>query len=97
MLRGGETPPVGKGESEILLEWGGFFTGWWEAEEKWFWPFKHFSKLKTAFCEYWTKIKIKISITSVYKDYEIKTKLVQEEWLQLKMKFLLGYNMKIII
>ena len=31
----------------------------------------------------------------VYKEYEIKTKMVEEEWLQLKIKFLLGYNMKI--
>ena len=29
----------------------------------------------------------------VYKEYEI----VQEQWQQLKMKFLLGYNMKIVI
>ena len=31
------------------------------------------------------------------KEYEIKTKMVQEQWLQLKIKFLLGYNMKIVI
>ena len=36
-------------------------------------------------------------MTCVYKKYEIKTKIVQEQWLQLKMKFLLGYNMKIVI
>ena len=29
----------------------------------------------------------------VYKEYEI----VQEQWPQLKLKFLLGYNMKIVI
>ena len=28
----------------------------------------HFSKLKTAFCKYWTSIKIKISMTSVSKN-----------------------------
>ena len=33
----------------------------------------------------------------VYKEYEIKTKIVQEHWLQLKIKFLLGYSMKIVI
>ena len=27
------------------------------------------------------------------KQYEDKIKMVQEQWLQLKMKFLLGYNM----
>ena len=44
-------------------------------------------------------------MTCVYKEYELKIKMVQEHWLQLKMKFLLGYkffgiklgyNMKII-
>ena len=30
--------------------WGGFFTRLWEPEEEWFWQFKPFSKLKTAFC-----------------------------------------------
>ena len=74
--------------------WGDFFTRWWESEEEWFWRFKNFSKLKTAFCEYWTSIKIKISLTCVSKEYEIKTKLVQEQWLQQKnyaVIFLLGY------
>ena len=32
----------------------------------------------------------------VYKEYEIKIKMVYEQWLQLKM-FLLGYSMKIVI
>ena len=36
-------------------------------------------------------------MTSVYKEYEIKTKMVQEQWLQLKMEILVGYNMKIVI
>ena len=35
-------------------------------------------------------------MTCVWKEYEIKTKMVQE-WLQLKMLFLLGYNLKIFI
>ena len=62
-----------------------FFTGWWEPEEEWFWRLELFSKLKTAFCEYWTSIKFK------------KTKMMQEQWLQLKMTFLLGCNLKIVI
>ena len=33
----------------------------------------------------------------MYNEYEIKTKMRQEQWLLLKMKFLLGYNMKIVI
>ena len=32
----------------------------------------------------------------VYKEYEMKTNIVQEQWLQLKMKFLLGYNIEIV-
>ena len=58
----------------------------------------NFSKLETAFCEYWISIKIKISMTCLYKEYEIKTKMAQEQWLQLNMiSFFLGYNMKIVI
>ena len=30
-------------------------------------------------------------MTCVYKEYKVKTKMVQEQLLQLKMKFLLGY------
>ena len=35
-------------------------------------------------------------MTSVSKEYEIKTKMEEEQWLQLKMLFLLGYNLKIV-
>ena len=76
--------------------WGDFFTGWRELEEEWFWQFEPFSKLKTTFCEYWTAIKIKINMTCVPKVYEIE-KMEQKQWLQLKMLFLLGYNLKIVI
>ena len=43
-----------------------------------------FLSKKMAFCEYWTSIKIKISMTCVSKEYKIKTKMVHEQWLQLK-------------
>ena len=36
-------------------------------------------------------------MTCVYKEYGVKIKMVEEQWLQLKMKLLLGYNMKIVI
>ena len=36
-------------------------------------------------------------MTSVYKESEVKMKMVQEQCLQPKMKFLLGYNIKIVI
>ena len=35
-------------------------------------------------------------MTCLSKEYEIKTKMEQEQWLQLKMLFLLGYNLKIV-
>ena len=38
----------------------------------------------------------KISVSCVYKQYEVKMETVQEQRLQLKMKFLLGY-MKVVI
>ena len=33
----------------------------------------------------------------MYKDYKFKKKMVQEQWLQLKMKCLWGFNRKIVI
>ena len=36
-------------------------------------------------------------MTCVSKGYETKTKMVQEQWLQLKTMFLLGYNLEIVI
>ena len=51
---------------------------------------------KTAFCDYWTSIKITINMTCVSKEYEIKRKMEQEQWLKLKMPFLLGYNLKLL-
>ena len=81
-------------ELEVLIV-GIFFIGLWESEKKLFWLFKPFSKVKTTFCNYWTSIKIKISMTCVYKEYKVKIKMVQEQWLQLKLKFLLGYNINI--
>ena len=35
-------------------------------------------------------------MTYVSKEYEIKTKMEQEQWVQLKMLFLLCYNLKIV-
>ena len=73
------------------------YGGWLELEAEWFCPFEPFWKLKTAFYKYWTSIKTKISMIYVYKGWEVKIKMVQAQWLQLKMTFLLGYNMKIVI
>ena len=79
---------VGRGHRKFCWgEGGNFFTGGWEPQEEWFWWFQPFSKLKRAFCEYWTSIKIKVSMTCVSKKYGIKTKMVQKQWLQLKIMF----------
>ena len=35
-------------------------------------------------------------MTCMYKEYENKIEMVEEQWLKLKMGFLLSYNMKIV-
>ena len=95
-VKGGEKSPPPCGDAiRNFTEWK-FFTGWREPEEEWFWQFQPFSEWKTAFCEYWTSIKTKINMTCVSKEYEIKTKMEQEQWLQLKVLFLLGNSLKIV-
>ena len=69
-----------------------FFISWYESDQERFWPFEPFPELKATICKYWTSIKIKISMTCVCKEYEVKIKMAQEQWLQLKINFLLGYN-----
>ena len=49
---------------------GGFFYQVVGSDTEWFWRLEPFSKLKTAFCKYWTLIKMKISITCWHKEYE---------------------------
>ena len=70
-----------------------------EPEGMWFWQFEPFSKLKTTFYEYWTsehQLKSKLTWPKC-PEYEIKTKMEQEQRLQLKILFLLAYNLKIVI
>ena len=54
-------------------------------------------KLKIPFFKYWTLIKIKISITCVYKEYKVKINMVQEHEYSQKRRFFLDYNIKIVI
>ena len=46
-------------------------------------------------------MKIKTNMTFVYEVWSwqimLSKKMLHEQWLQLKMKLLLGYNMKIVI
>ena len=36
-------------------------------------------------------------MTCVYKEYKGEIKMVEEQWVQVKVKFLLGYNMETVI
>ena len=58
-------PPPPDGGNQDFFGGGGFSTRCWKPEKDWFWPFEPFSKLITAFCEYWTSIKIKIIMTCI--------------------------------
>ena len=77
------SPPVGK--SEIFL--GGYQVIASEGDKT----------LRRNSEQYWTVIKIEINMTCVYKEYEVKIKMVLKQLLQLKMKLSLGYNMEIVI
>ena len=57
-------------------------------------PTLSFLKLKTTSCRYRISIKIKISMTCVYKEYEVKNGTGA---MTTAKNFLLGYNMKIAI
>ena len=46
--------------------------------------------LKTTFYKYLTSFKIKIRMTFVYKEFEVKMKIAQEQWLQAKNKVFIG-------
>ena len=56
-----------------------------------------FFKAKNNILYILTSIKIKIYMTCVYEEYKVKIKTVYEQRLQLKMKLLSGYKMKIVI
>ena len=73
-----------------------FAGGGGESEEECFWSFKPFSKLISTICKCWILNKIKISLSCVCKEYKGKMKIVQEQWIQLKMKLSLVYNMKMV-
>ena len=66
--------------------WGNFLLGGGSLKGVVFCPFELFSKLKTT-CKYDATVKVKISMTCVYKEGEIKIKMVQHKRVQLKMKF----------
>ena len=84
----------GTGNWKFYLGRGNFLSGGWNLRRS---DFDH-SKLFQGYqqlsvnVEYWLKSKLAWHL--VYKEYKVKI-MVQEQWLQLKMKFLLGYNMKI--
>ena len=61
------------GAKEILL--GDYFVGWWDFKE-WL-KNQTFFKAKILLCKYWTSIKTKISMRSMYKEYKVKITVVQ--------------------
>ena len=65
---GGKSPLLVWGKGKFSGDWGSIIE-WWVSEE-WLWPFKPSSRLKAIFHKYWPSIKIKVSITCVYKDYD---------------------------
>ena len=65
--------------------------------KQWCVLFLHASRLIVPKIWEWSSIKIKINMTCVSKEHDIKTKMEQEQWIQLKMLYLLGYNLKIVI
>ena len=100
--RWGERPtPLVEGEWEILLGVDFFLSGGGHLRRiafdhsNLFQGKKHPSVNKLKFEH---QLKSKLARPSyVYKEYEVKIKMVQEQWLQLKMKFLLVYYIKIFI
>ena len=86
---GGKYPSV-KGKSEILL--GGVF---YRVKGTWGWvvlTIQTFFKAKNSFLWILKFNENQNFHASVSKEYESETKIEQEQWLQLKMLFLLGYN-----
>ena len=58
---------------------------WWEPEEDWL----------SVNIEH--QLKSKLAWLGVYKEYEVKIKMVHEQWLQLKIKFLLRVFIKFLV
>ena len=68
----------GWGNHKFYWIGGIFFTRWREPEEEWFWRFEPFSKLKTAFSEYWTWFlwilhDFSVTIPRCYKDVYVNS------------------------
>ena len=83
---------------QIVVRGGGYsggdiFSGWWEPEE-WSWQFKILLKQKQHSVDTEHQLKSKLAWLVCN---EIKIKMVQEQWVQIKMMFSLGYNLKIFI
>ena len=78
--RGGKSSPPVRGIGKFC--WGGFFYRMVRTWGGVILTILTFFKAKTPFCEYWTSIKIKISMTCVS----------EEQWGQLKMAFFIGLH-----
>ena len=94
VLRGGGKFPSPWGIGNFVGG-GKSFIGWWDLRRSDL-DHSNFLKLKTAFCEYWISIKVKISMTCVRKECEIKTNGTGA-MTTAKKDFFKGYNLKIVI
>ena len=90
-----KSPPSGGLESEILLG-ENFLPSEGNLRRSDFDDSNRF-KAKNSFPWTLNINYIKINMACVSKEYEIKTKMEQEQWLQLKKLFLFGYNLKIVL
>ena len=72
-----------------MLDGDFFFIGSWESDKE---LFKPFPKLEAIFCKYYILIKIKFSMTCVYKEYEVKIKMAAA-----KNEVFIGFTIKIVI
>ena len=62
VLRGGGTPPVRWGW-ENFVGGGGYFVGWWESDEEWFWPLEPFQNQNHHFVNIEHQLKSKLART----------------------------------
>ena len=97
---GDKPPPLVEGKWEIYKGWI-FLSGGGYLRRS---TFDHSNLFQGKKHPYVNQLKFEHQLKSklarpscVYKEYEVKIKMVQEQWLQLKMKFLLVYYMKIFI
>ena len=90
----GKIPPHPVGMELEILQGGSFLPGERNLRRNDFDNLNLFQSEKQLSVN--TEHKTKINMTCVSREYEIKTKMEQEQWLQLKVLFLLDNSLKIV-